>query len=51
MAETLNHLEGMEWKPTPLPVKPKLETGHDCGIKTTSVMNSVHPLDIKLCVL
>ena len=37
MAETLNHLEEMEWKPTPPPGKPKLEAGHDCGIKTTSV--------------
>ena len=37
MAETLSHLEEMDWKPTPPPVKPELETGHDCGIKTTSV--------------
>ncbi|KAM0796193.1 S-adenosyl-L-methionine-dependent methyltransferase [Usnea florida] len=38
----------MKWKPTPPPEKPKLETGHDCGIKITSspaIKNGPLPAD------
>ena len=37
MAETTSHLEEMEWKPTPPPEKPKLETGRNCSVNITSV--------------
>ncbi|PGH15532.1 hypothetical protein AJ79_02314 [Helicocarpus griseus UAMH5409] len=48
MARVKSHLDEMEWKPTPPPAKPKLDTGEDCGVRTTSspaIKNAPLPID------